>query len=187
MNLFAPIIRRPIGASLAGVGLVLVGLWSYFLLGVAALPSLDLPAVAVAAQMPGASAETMANTVMTPLERHLGRIPGVKQMVGIAGENSVQIQILFEFGINADSAAREVQAAINTSLVDLPAGMPTPPQYFKFDTAQLPVLLVALTSPTLAPDQLYDVADNLAKPAVARVDGVATVQLSGGSPRAVRV
>ncbi|MBB4596590.1 efflux RND transporter permease subunit [Xanthomonas arboricola] len=187
MNLFAPIIRRPIGASLAGVGLVLVGLWSYFLLGVAALPSLDLPAVAVAAQMSGASAETMANTVMTPLERHLGRIPGVKQMVGIAGENSVQIQILFEFGINADSAAREVQAAINTSLVDLPAGMPTPPQYFKFDTAQLPVLLVALTSPTLAPDQLYDVADNLAKPAVARVDGVATVQLSGGSPRAVRV
>ncbi|AWV08519.1 efflux RND transporter permease subunit [Marilutibacter maris] len=187
MNIFAPIIRRPIGASLMGVGLVLAGLWSYFVLGVAALPSLDLPAVAVAAQMPGASAETMANTVMTPLERHLGRIPGVKQMVGIAGENSAQVQILFEFGVDADSAAREVQAAINASMVDLPAGMPAPPQYFKFDTAQLPVLLVTLTSSTLASDQLYEVADSLAKPVVARVEGVATVQLSGGSPRAVRI
>ncbi|QWP75376.1 efflux RND transporter permease subunit [Lysobacter sp. K5869] len=187
MNLFAPVIRRPIGASLMGLGLILAGLWSYLMLGVAALPSMDLPAVAVMAQMPGASAQTMGNTVLTPLERHLGRIPGVKQMVGIANENSAQVQILFEFGINADSAARDVQAAINASMSDLPAGMPAPPQYFKFDTAQLPVLLVTLTSSSMSSDQLYEVADSLAKPVVARVEGVATVQLSGGSPRAVRV
>ena len=187
MNVFAPIIRRPVGASLLGLGLVLAGIWAYRMLGVAALPSVDLPAVAVSAQMPGASAQTMANTVMTPLERHLGRIPGVKQMIGIANENSAQVQILFEFGVDADSAAREVQAAINAAAADLPAGMPAPPQYFKFDTAQLPVLLVTLTSSTLAADALYDVADKLARPMVARIDGVATVQLSGGSPRAIRV
>lgn len=187
MNAFAPVIRRPIGASLMALGLVLAGLWSYLMLGVAALPSMDLPAVAVIAQMPGASAQTMGNTVLTPLERHLGRIAGVKQMIGSASENSAQVQILFEFGIDADSAARDVQAAINASMADLPAGMPSPPQYFKFDTAQLPVLLITLTSSSLSSDQLYEVADNLAKPVVARVDGVATVQLSGGSPRAVRV
>jgi len=186
-NLFAPVIRRPIGASLMGLGLILAGLWSFVMLGVAALPALDFPAVAVFAQMPGASAQTMAATVMTPLERHLGRIPGVKTISGIANENSAQVQILFEFGIDADSAARDVQAAINASMSDLPAGMPSPPQYFKFDTSQLPVLLVTMTSKTLSADQLFEVADNLAKPVIARVSGVATVQLSGGSPRAVRV
>jgi len=186
-NLFAPVIRRPIGASLMGLGLVLAGLWSFVMLGVAALPQLDFPAVVVFAQMPGASAQTMAATVMTPLERHLGRIPGVKNISGTANENSAQVQIMFEFGINADSAARDVQAAINAAMSDLPAGMPSPPQYFKFDTSQLPVLLVTMTSRTLSSDQLYEVADSLAKPVIARVSGVATVQLSGGSPRAVRV
>ena len=186
-NLFAPVIRRPIGASLMGLGLILAGLWSFVMLGVAALPALDFPAVVVFAQMPGANAQTMAATVMTPLERHLGRIPGVKDISGTANENSAQVQILFEFGIDADSAARDVQAAINASMSDLPAGMPSPPQYFKFDTSQLPVLLVTMTSSSLSADQLFEVADNLAKPVIARVSGVATVQLSGGSPRAVRV
>ena len=187
MNIFAPLIQRPIGASLLGVGLLVAGIWAYRLLGVAALPSLDLPAVVVFAQLPGANADTMANTVMAPLERHLGRIAGVKQMSGFANEGSVQIQILFDFGVNTDSAARDVQAAINASAIDLPPGLPAPPQYFKFDTSQIPILLVTLTSTSLAPDRLYDLADTLAKPAVARIDGVANVQLSGGSPHAIRV
>ena len=187
MSIFAAHIRRPTGASLLGIGLALAGLWAYRLLGVAALPAIELPAVVVFAQMPGANADTIANTVMAPLERHLGRIPGVKQMVGTANEGSLQVQILFEFGIETDAAARDVQAAINASAIDLPPGMPAPPQYFKFDTAQLPVLLVTLTSSSLPPDRLYDLADTLAKPAIARVDGVANVQLSGGSPHAVRV
>jgi multidrug efflux pump len=187
MNIFASLIRRPAGASLLGFGLLIAGMWAYKLLGVAALPSLDLPAIVVFAQMPGANADTMANTVMAPLERHLGRIPGVKQMSGIANEGSVQVQILFDFGVNTDSAARDVQAAINSSAVDLPPGMPNPPQYSKFDTSQIPILLVTLTSTSLSPDRLYDLTDTLAKPAVARIEGVANVQLSGGSPHAIRI
>jgi multidrug efflux pump len=187
MNIFAPLIRRPAGASLLAFGLLIAGIWAYLLLGVAALPSLDLPAVVVFAQMPGANADTMANTVMSPLERHLGRIPGVKQMSGIANEGSVQVQILFDFDVNTDSAARDVQAAINASAVDLPTGMPDPPQYSKFDTSQIPILLVTLTSTSMPPDRLYDLADTLAKPAVASIEGVANVQLSGGSPHAIRI
>ena len=187
MNVFAPWIRRPVGASLLGIGLLIAGLWSYLLLGVAALPTVDFPAIVVMAQMPGAKSDTMANTVMAPLERHLGQIPGVKQLAGMANEGAAQVQILFEFGVDTDAAARDVQAAINAAAKDLPPGLPTPPQYFKFDTAQLPIVLIALSSPSLPADRLYDLADSLAKPAVAQVEGVANVQVSGGSPHAVRV
>jgi len=186
-NFFAAIIRRPAGASLLGIGLALGGIWAYLHLGVAALPAIDLPAVAVSAQMPGANAETMANTIMAPLERHLGRIPAIKQMSGFASDGSAQVQLLFEFGVNADAAARDVQAAINAALVDLPSGMPSPPRYEKFDTSQLPVLLVTLTSSALPPDRLHDLAETLAKPAIGRIDGVASVAIAGGSPHAVRV
>ena len=186
MNIFAPLIRRPAGTSLLAIGLILAGVWAYLLLGVAALPSLEFPGVVVFAQLSGANTQTMANTVMAPLERHLGRIPGVKQMVGNASEGGVQIQVLFNFGINTDSAAREVQAAINAAAPDLPA-MPNPPQYFKFDTSQIPVLLVSLTSTSLAPDKLYDLTDTLLQPAVAQIPGVAQVQVFGGTPHAVRI
>ncbi|MGA7438649.1 MAG: efflux RND transporter permease subunit, partial [Luteibacter sp.] len=187
MNVFAPWIRRPAGTSLLGIGLLIAGVWAYLLLGVAALPAMDIPAVFVTAQMPGASAETIANTVMAPLERHLGRVPAVKQMAGIANEGSVQVQMLFEFGTNTDAAARDVQQAINSAARDLPPGMPVPPQYFKLDTTQLPVVLIALSSPSMPADRLYDLADTLAKPAISQVEGVSSVQVSGGSAHAVRV
>ena len=187
MNVFGPLIRRPAGASLLGIGLVLAGLWAYLQLGVAALPSVEFPAVVVFAQVPGANADTMANTVMAPLERHLGRIPGIKQMAGIADQGSAQVQLLFEFGTDTDAAARDVQMAINSAANDLPPGMPAPPQYFKFDTSQLPVLLITLSSDSVPPDRLFDLADSLAKPAIAQIDGVANVSVSGGSPHAVRV
>jgi multidrug efflux pump len=187
MNVFGPLIRRPAGASLLGIGLVLAGIWAYLQLGVAALPSVEFPAVVVFAQVPGANADTMANTVMAPLERHLGRIPGIRQMAGIADQGSAQVQLLFEFGTDTDAAARDVQMAINGAATDLPPGMPAPPQYFKFDTSQLPVLLITLSSDSMPPDRLYDLADSLAKPAIAQVDGVANVTVSGGSPHAVRV
>ena len=186
MNIFAALIRRPAGTSLLAIGLMLAGIWAYLLLGVAALPSLEFPGVVVFAQLPGANTQTMASTVMAPLERHLGRIPGVKQMVGNASEGGMQIQVLFNFGVNSDSAAREVQAAINDAAPDLPA-LPAPPQYFKFDTSQIPVLLVSLTSTSLAPDKLYDLTDTLLQPAVARIPGVAQVQVFGGTPHAVRI
>jgi len=187
MNVFAPMVRRPVGTSLLAIGLMLAGLWAYLLLGVAAFPSIEFPGVVVFAQMPGANAQTMASTVVAPLERHLGRIPGVRQMYSSASEGGAQIQVLFEMDRTADKAARDVQAAINAAAVDLPSGMPSPPGYFKFDTSQIPVLLVSLTSTSLAPDQLYDLTDTLLKPAVAQIPGVAQVQVSGGAPHAVRI
>ena len=165
----------------------MAGLWAYLLLGVAAFPSIEFPGVAVFAQMPGASAQTMASTVVAPLERHLGRIPGVKMMYSSASEGSAQIQVMFDMSRTADKAARDVQAALNAAATDLPSGMPSPPGYFKFDTSQIPVLLVSLTSTSLPPDQLYDLTDTLLKPAVAQIDGVAQVNVSGGAPHAVRI
>lgn len=187
VNIFAPMIRRPVGTSLLAIGLILAGFMAYLLLGVAAFPSIEFPGVVVVANMPGASAQTMASTVVAPLERHLGRIPGVRQISSTASEGGAQIQVLFDFGRTTDDAARDVQAAINAAAADLPPGMPTPPQYFKFDTSKIPVLLVTLTSTSLPPDQLYDLTDTLLKPAVAQISGVAQVQIGGGTPHAVRV
>ncbi|KZC36167.1 MULTISPECIES: efflux RND transporter permease subunit [Rhodanobacter] len=187
MNIFAPLIRRPVGTSLLALGLMLAGLWAYLLLGVAALPSLDFPGVYVVASQPGASAQTMANTVLAPLERHLGRIPGVDEMYGNASEGQASVMVRFTFDRTADSAARDVQAAINAAAVDLPTGMPSLPQYFKFDTSQIPILFLTLTSTGLPQDQLFDLADTMLKPAVAQIDGVAQVQVFGGTPHAVRI
>jgi len=187
MNLFAPLIRRPVGTSLLALGLALAGFCAYLLLGVAALPSLDFPGVYVAASMPGASAQTMANTVLAPLERHLGRIPGVDEMYGNANEGSAAVMVRFTFDRKVDSAARDVQAAINAAAADLPSGMPSPPQYFKFDTAQIPILFITLTSDGLPQDRLFDLTDTLLKPAVAQIPGVAQVQVFGGTPHAVRI
>ncbi|HET8765314.1 MAG TPA: efflux RND transporter permease subunit, partial [Rhodanobacter sp.] len=186
MNVFAPMIRRPIGTSLLAIGLALAGIWAYLLLGVAALPSIEFPGVGVMATMPGASAQVMANTVLSPLERHLGRIPGVKEMYGSAAEGAVQIQVMFDMSRSADEAARDVQQAINAAQPDLPTGM-VPPQYFKFDTSQIPILLITLTSSSMPPDKLYDLTQTMLQPAVAQIPGVAQVGIGGGSPHAVRV
>ena len=186
MNIFAPLIRRPVGTSLLALGLLLAGAFAYRLLGVAALPSLEFPGVYIVAQMPGASAQTMASTVLAPLERHIGRIPGIDDMYGNASEGSASIQVRFTFDRTADKAARDVQAAINAAQADLPV-LPSPPQYFKFDTSQIPILLVSLTSTGLPQDKLYDLTDTLLKPAVAQIPGVAQVQVFGGTPHAVRV
>ena len=187
MNIFAPLIRRPAGASLLALGLTLAGICAYLLLGVAALPSLDFPAVYVVAQQPGASAQTMANTVLAPLERHLGQIPGIDEMYGNATEGSASVMVRFNFGRTSDGAARDVQAAINAAAVDLPPGLPSPPAFFKFDTSQIPILFITLTSTGLPQDKLFDLADTLLKPAVAQISGVAQVEVFGGTPHAVRI
>ncbi|ULU26219.1 efflux RND transporter permease subunit [Dyella terrae] len=174
------------GTSLLALGLLLAGVFAYRLLGVAALPSLEFPGVYIVAQLPGASAQTMASTVLAPLERHIGRIPGIDDMYGNAAEGTASIQVRFTFDRTADQAARDVQAAINAAQSDLPV-LPSPPQYFKFDTSQIPVLLVSLTSTGLPQDKLYDLTDTLLKPAVTQIPGVAQVQVFGGTPHAVRV
>ncbi|WP_430391913.1 efflux RND transporter permease subunit [Dyella sp. 20L07] len=187
MNLFAPLIRRPTGTSLLALGLALAGLWAYLLLGVAALPSLEFPGMVVYVEVPGANAQTMASTVAAPLERHLGRIPGIKEMHSESNDGSTSIRLLFNFGNSTDKLARDVQAAINASLTDLPSSMTVPPRYYKFNTANIPVLLLSLTSKTLPPDKLFDLADTLINPAIAQIPGVAQVRVIGGRPRAVRV
>jgi multidrug efflux pump len=188
MNIFAPIIRRPAGTSLLAIGVLIAGICAYVELGLAAFPSLQFPGIAVAAQMSGASAETMATTVTAPLERQLGRIPGVEEIDSDTSEGATQIIIQFDMGTNVDRAARDVQAAINAAMPQLPQQMASsPPQYFKFDTSQIPVLLLEVTSTSMAPDKLYDLADSYMKPLVSQIDGVAQVQVQGGAPHAVRV
>ncbi|WP_445145301.1 efflux RND transporter permease subunit [Dyella sp. Tek66A03] len=187
MNLFAPLIRRPIGTSLLALGLALAGLWAYLLLGVAALPSIEFPGMVVYTEVPGANAQTMASTVAAPLERHLGRIPGIREMHSESNDGSTSIRILFNFGLSTDKLARDVQAAINAARVDLPSSMTVPPRYYKFNTANIPVLLLSLTSETVPPDKLFDLADTLINPALAQIPGVAQVRVIGGRPRAVRV
>jgi multidrug efflux pump len=188
MNIFGPIIRRPVGTSLLAIGLIIAGFCAYLLLGLAAFPSMQFPGVAVMATLPGADAQTMASTVTAPLERHLGRIPGIEQMYSDTSQGGAQIQIQFNMSRSADQAARDVEAAINAATPDLPAAMAlSPPQYYKFDTSQIPVLLVSLTSTSMPPDKLFDLADTLLKPAVSQIPGVAQVQVQGGAPHAVRV
>ena len=187
MNLFAPFIRRPVGTSLLALGLLLAGTWAYLLLGVAALPSLEFPGMAVYAEVPGANAQTMAATVAAPLERHLGRIPGLKEMHSESNDGSTSIRLIFNFGKSTDVLARDVQAAINAAAPDLPSSLTIPPRYFKFDTANIPVLLLSLTSNSMPPDKLYDMTDSLITPAIAQIPGVAQVRVIGGRPKAVRV
>ena len=186
MNLFAPIIRRPIGTSLLAIGLTIAGFCAYLMLGVAALPTFDFPGVFVVASEPGASPETMANTVLAPLERHLGRIPGVQELYGNANQGSATIVVRFDFGVNVDKAAEDVQTALNAAQPDLPQ-LPSPPAYFKRDTSQIPILHLALTSTSLPPDRLYDLTDTLLSPVFAQIPGVSQVQVFGGTPHAVRV
>ena len=186
MNIFAPIIRRPIGTSLLAIGLTIAGFCAYLMLGVAALPTFDFPGVFVVASQPGASPETMANTVLAPLERHLGRIPGVQELYGNATQGSATVVVRFDFGVNVDKAATDVQTALNAAQPDLPS-MPSPPAYFKRDTSQIPILHLALTSSSLPPDRLFDLTDTLLSPVFAQIPGVSQVQVFGGTPHAVRV
>ncbi|HTV84968.1 MAG TPA: efflux RND transporter permease subunit [Dyella sp.] len=188
MNIFEPIIRRPVATSLLAIGLVIAGFCAYLVLGLAAFPSMQFPAITVQALVPGADAQTVAATVTAPLERQLGRIPGIQQMTSDANPGGTQIQILFNLSRGADQAARDVQQAINAAIPDLPAVMAlSPPQYFKADTTQIPVLLLTMTSTSMPPDKLYDLADTLMRPAVSQITGVAQAQLIGGAPHAIRV
>ncbi len=187
MNPFAPLLRRPAGLILLAIGLCLAGAVGYARLGVAPLPELEFPGVVVIANQPGASAQTMASTVAAPLERHLGAIAGISSMRSTSSEGSAVIFILFDFSRDVDDAARDVQAAINASMKDLPNNLPTTPTYFKFNTNTIPLLLLTLTSKTETPAELYQQADLVLAPRLAQVEGVSRVQVSGASTPSVQV
>lgn len=187
MNLSEPFVRRPVATVLLTIGLALAGIGAFFVLPVSPLPQVDFPVISVSASLPGASPSTMASSVATPLERRLGVIAGVNEMTSSSGSGSTRISLQFDLNRKIDSAAREVQAAINASRADLPATLRSNPTYRKANPASAPVIILALTSKTRSPGQIYDEVSNLVQQKIAQVPGVGDVELGGGSLPAVRV
>ncbi|MES2070852.1 MAG: efflux RND transporter permease subunit [Pseudomonadota bacterium] len=187
MNLSAPFVRRPVGTILLTMGIALAGIGGFFVLPVSPLPQVDFPTISVSASLPGASPNTMATSVATPLERRLGVIAGVNEMTSTSGNGSTRISLQFDLNRKIDSAAREVQAAINASRVDLPATLRSNPTYRKANPSDAPIVILALTSKTRSPGQVYEAVSNLVQQKLAQVQGVGDVELGGGSLPAVRV
>src|SRR6202048_5104735 len=182
-----PFIRRPVGTTLLAIGLLLIGLVAYGFLPVAALPNVDFPMIRVFATRPGADPSIMASSVAAPLERRLGEIAGVDQITSTSSLGTTSIQLQFAIGRDIDRAARDVQAAINASLADLPSDLPTLPQFRKANPAAAPVFILALTSKTMSPSAIYDVADTVIAQRILQVPGVGEVTVSGADQPAVRI
>ncbi len=187
MNISAPFVRRPVATTLLTIGLALAGIVAFQLLPVAPLPQVEFPTVSVSAGLPGASPETMASSVAVPLERQFGRIAGVTEMTSQSTYSSTNVTLQFDLSRNIDAAARDVQAAINAARGQLPANLPTNPNYKKTNPADSPILLLALTSDTMTKPQIYDVASSILQQKIAQVEGVGQVTLGGSSLPAVRV
>ena len=187
MSLSSPFIERPVATTLLTIGLALAGLFAFFKLPVAPLPQIDFPTISVFAQMPGASPDTMATTVATPLERHLGVIADVTEMTSQSTVGSTRITLQFALGRNIDGAARDVQAAIVASRVDLPTSLRSNPTYRKVNPADAPILVLSLTSDTRTRGQVYDAASTILLPALSQIDGVGQVTIGGAAAPAVRV
>ena len=187
MNLSQPFVRRPIATVLLTLGIALAGIGAFFVLPVSPLPQVDFPTISVSAQLPGASPETMASSVATPLERRLGVIAGVNEMTSNSGNGSTRVSLQFDLNRKIDSAAREVQAAINASRADLPSTLRSNPTYRKANPSDAPVIILALTSKTRSPGQVYESVSNVVQQKLAQVKGVGDVEIGGGSLPAVRV
>ena len=185
-SLSEPFIRRPVATTLLTIGIALAGMVAFGLLPVSPLPQIDFPTINVSASLPGASPETMATSVATPMERQLGRIAGVTEMTSSSSQNSTRITLQFDLSRDIDGAARDVQAALNAALAQLPS-VPTNPTYRKANPADPPILILALTSKTLSPGQIYDAASTVAAQKISQVQGVGQVTVSGATLPAVRV
>src|SRR5579875_3776932 len=187
MGFSAPFIQRPIATVLLALGLLLAGAVAYRFLPVAALPSVDIPAIVVFANRPGADPATMANSVAAPLERRLGEISGVTELTSTSAIGATTIVILFDVDRSIDGAAHDVQAAINAATTDLPADLPTRPYFRKYNPAEAPIMTLALTSDTLSTAQLYDAADTVLAQRLSQIEGVSQVQVNGAEKPAVRI
>lgn len=187
MNLAQPFIQRPVASGLIATAILLLGLLSWRLLPVSPLPAIDFPMIVVTASLPGASPESMAATVATPLERALGSISGIRRISSSSSQGSTQVRLEFELDRNVDDAAREVQAAINAARGQLPSGMPGNPVYRKFNPSQAPIMALALSSGHLAGSVLYDNASTVLAQKLAQIAGVGEVEVTGSSLPAVRV
>src|SRR3954453_5982740 len=187
MNFSYPFIMRPVGTTLLAVGLLLIGIVAYRLLPVASMPNVELPTIRVTASRPGADPAIMAATVAAPLERNLGTIAGVTEITSVSSLGQTSITVQFDLSRKIDGAARDVQAAINASLTDLPSDLPSLPSFRKFNPSAAPVLILALTSKTISPSAIYDAADSVVAQRIAQVSGVADVPVSGAEQPAIRV
>ena len=187
MNLSAPFVRRPIGTTLLTAGIALAGVVAFFLMPVSPLPQVDYPTVFVQANLPGASPETMASAVATPLEKRLGKIADVSEMTSSSGAGSSRIILQFNLNRDIDGAARDVQAAINAARVDLPATLRSNPTYRKANPSDQPIMILALTSRSRTAGSIYDSASTIIQQQLSQVKGVGDVEIGGGSLPAVRV
>jgi multidrug efflux pump len=187
VNISAPFIRRPVATTLLTIGVALCGAAAFTLLPVAPLPRIDVPAIFVSAQLPGASPEVMAATVATPLERHLGAIADVDDMTSTSGVGTSNIQLTFGIERDIDGAARDVQAAISAAHADLPSSLTRNPTYRKLNTSAFPVMSIAMTSDVLTQGQIYDAADAVISQRLSQLPGVGGINVNGSALPAVRV
>ncbi len=187
MNLSAPFIARPVATTLLTLAVALGGILGFAALPVSPLPQIDFPTISVQASLPGASPETMAATIATPLERSLGLIAGITEMTSTSSLGSTRIILQFDLNRNIDGAARDVQAAINASRALLPTGLPSNPTYRKVNPADSPVMIISLTSDTRTRGQMYDAASTVLAQRISQVEGVGQVTVGGGALPAVRV
>ncbi|WP_454016314.1 efflux RND transporter permease subunit [Azospirillum sp. Marseille-Q6669] len=186
-NLSAPFIRRPVATTLLTLGLALAGALGFVGLPVSPLPQVDFPTISVTASMPGASPETMAASVATPLERHLAQIADVTEMTSSSSAGSTRITLQFGLNRDIDGAGREVQAAINAARADLPSSLRSNPTYRKVNPADAPIMILTMTSATLSQGQLYDSAATVLQQKLSQVEGIGQVSIGGSSLPAVRV
>ncbi|ORM68708.1 multidrug efflux RND transporter permease subunit MdtC [Pantoea rwandensis] len=187
MKFFALFIHRPVATTLLTLAIALAGILGFRLLPVAPLPQLDFPVIVISASLPGASPETMAASVATPLERSLGRIAGVSEMTSTSSLGSTRVILVFDFDRDINGAARDVQAAINAAQSLLPTGMPSRPTYRKANPSDAPIMILTLTSDIYNPGQLYDYASTQLAQKLSQIQGVGDVTVGGSSLPAVRV
>ena len=187
MNISAPFIRRPVATTLLTVGIALAGAMAFKELPVSPLPEVDFPTVSVSSSLPGASAEIMASSVATPLERQFGHIAGLTEMTSASSLGSTSVTLQFDLSRDIDGAARDVEAAINAARTYLPVNLPGNPTYRKVNPADAPIMILGLTSDKYGPDKLYDEASTVIQQKLSQIQGVGQVTVGGGALPSVRV
>lgn len=187
MNISEPFIRRPIATSLLAAGVFFLGIIAWFFLPVAPLPNVEYPVISVTASLPGADSKTMASSVATPLEKHFSSIAGVDEITSVSCQGRCSIVLQFSLDRGIDRAARDVQAAINAAANEMPSAMPAPPTWKKANPNDAPIIVLALTSDSYKPTELYNFAYQLLVPKIAQISGVSEVDIKGAAKLAIRV
>src|SRR6202158_1115734 len=187
MHISAPFIRRPVATALLSLAILMAGAGAFYFLPVAALPRVDFPTIFVRGGLPGASPETMASSVATPLERQFGRIAGITEMTSTSQLGSSYITLQFDLDRDINAASRDVQAAINGAAGQLPSGLPSLPNYRRINPAEVDILDLDVSSDTVPRSRLYDLCDSFLAQKISQVAGVGLVRISGGAKPAVRV